>query len=112
MRIAIDWAKRARQLAILVGIGTFLSILNPFNAGNNLPFWFVWCYWTGLVIYGSVIGWGTATLALKWMDGLPVWLILAVIAAVCALFVTPVLIILQHAFGGRVPLDELSLIHI
>ncbi len=106
MRIAIDWAERGRQLAILVGIGTFLSILNPFNAGSSLPFWAVWCYWTGLVIYGSVIGWGTATLALKWLDGLPIWLILAVIAAVCALFVTPVLIILQHAFGGRVPLDE------
>ena len=106
MRIAIDWVKRSRQLAILIGIGTFLAILNPFNAGGSLPFWQVWCYWTGLVIYGSVIGWGTASLALKWMDGLPIWLILGVIAAICAAFVTPVLIILQHAFGGRVPLDE------
>lgn len=106
MRIAINWAKRIRELAILIGIGTFLSILNPFNAGGSLPYWAIWCYWTGLIIYGAAIGWGTATLALKWMEGVPIWAILAVIAAVCALFVTPVLIVLQHALGGRVPLDE------
>lgn len=105
MRIAIDWAQRGRELAVLTGIGTFLSILNPFNAGTALEFWQTWLYWNGLVIYGSVIGALTSSRLLRWMEGLPIWLIIAAIAATCALFVTPVLILLNDlANGNHVPL--------
>lgn len=111
MRIAIDWAKRGKELAILVAIGTFLAIVNPFGATSSQPFWVSWMYWTGLVIYGSVVGSVCATLILKWMDGVPVLIPLAIIALVCALFVTPVLIVLHHAMGGHVPLSEYPMVY-
>ena len=82
-----------------------LAILNPFNAGSSLNFWQIWLYWNGLVIYGSVIGGLTSSWFLRWMDGMPIWLILSAIAATCALFVTPVLILLNNlANGNHVPL--------
>ena len=45
------------------------------------------------------------------MEGQPVLIPLAIISAVCALFVTPVLILLHHAMGGRVPISEYPIVY-
>ena len=70
LRIAIDWAKRGRELAILVAIGTFLAIINPYGATDRMHFWQSWVYWVGLIIYGSVVGWATVHYLGKWFPQL------------------------------------------
>lgn len=109
MRIAIDWPKRLREVAIIVGIGTFLSIIQPYGATSFLPLWQSWLYWTGLILYGSVVGMTVSNLALTRMDERPTWLILVVISTVTAVFVTPVLSVIHYLMGdtdafGTIPM--------
>ena len=99
MRIAIDWAKRTRELAVLCAIGTFLAIISPYGATSGLPFWIGWLYWTGLIIYGSSIGWLVADWISERMTGLPAALILVVITTAISVLITPVLLILNYMLG-------------
>ena len=111
MRIAIDWAKRGRELAILVAIGTFLAIINPYGATDRMHFWQSWVYWVGLIIYGSVVGWATVHYLGKWFPQLPNWLHLVLTCSVCALAVSVVLILLDLAFDGRTTLTEFFILY-
>lgn len=111
MRIAIDWAKRGRELAILVAIGTFLAIVEPYGATSRMEFWQGWLYWVGLIIYGSVIGWNVSHYTMKWFPNFPGWAYLIIISSVCSLAVATVLILLDLAFDGRTTVGEFFLLY-
>lgn len=101
MRIAIDWKKRGREFAILVGIGTFVAIINPYGATNDLPFWVGWMYWTGVIIYGSVVGGVAAHWISKWMEGAPLFLIFLIITTATAALITPALVLIHYLLGDN-----------
>ncbi|MAI90709.1 LytTR family DNA-binding domain-containing protein [Ponticaulis sp.] len=111
MRIAINWSKQGREALILLAIGTFLAIINPYGATSSLPIWQSWLYWTGLVVYGSIVGTLVYRSIMKWLGSWPAWLVFLIIVSVCAVMVTPVLIGLEYVMGGRVPLRELPAVY-
>ena len=112
MRSAIDWKKRGRELIILVAIGTFLAIINPYGATSGLNFWQGWLYWTGLVIYGSVMGSLTSYFAMRWMEGRAGWMIWLVVTTVTALLVTPVLATIHFLLGSTTAFQGLPLLFV
>ncbi len=99
MRIAIDWKKLGRAGAIVLAVGTFLAIIQPYGVTDDLPFMLGWLYWTGLILYGTVIGVSVSRLTLKWLAGKPSAVILLVISTVTALFVTPVIAVVHYLMG-------------
>lgn len=99
----------APNIAAVLALGTFLSILAPYEtAGLGLPW--IWFYWTGLMalgwICGSISTWAFGFLA-------PDWPRLAVAAATTVLVSIPVatvVALLQLAFNGPYPLYVLPMI--
>ena len=49
----------ASQIALVLGIGTFLAILGPFGS-HAFGAIIVWLYWTGLMAWGFILGNGSA----------------------------------------------------
>ena len=105
MRIAIDWQKRRRDAVILIGIGIFLTIIQPYGSNNALPFWARWLYWTGLIFYGSLVG----EFVMWRMDihfpKLHLAARLLIISLLTALAITPVIILLQGFAGDNIPMQ-------
>ena len=103
MRNAIDWTNRAKEVAALVAVGTFLSIIQPFDSGGGAPFWRIWVFWTGLVIVGSVIGesvvWGFGKLLPK----LPKIAVLLLAATGVAVLMVPIVALFTGILGATMP---------
>ena len=89
MRIAIDWAKRGRELLILLAIATFITILAPFGS-EHMSFVPRWIYWAGLLIIGSAIGETFAHFVLKWTERWPVLWSLAITSIAVSIPMTPI----------------------
>ncbi|MAK60983.1 MAG: hypothetical protein CMK09_08395 [Ponticaulis sp.] len=111
MRIAIDWKKRGREFAILIAIGTFLSIVGPYGATARMEFWQSWLYWVALIFIGSFVGWGVAYLIDQRFPGRPVWIMLLCTCSLSALAITIVLISADLAFDGRTTVLEFFILY-
>lgn len=111
LRIVIDWKKTGQEFAVLIVIGTFLTVIEPYGATSDLPLWATWIYWTGLIIYGSVIGMTTSHFVTKWLTGKPSALILFVIASVTALFVTPLLTVVHYLLGQSSAFADMHILY-
>lgn len=112
LRIAIDWADLGRTAAIIVGIGTFLSIINPYGATNALPIWVGWLYWTGMIGFGTMVGMTITRYTLKRFEGqsgLVIWL---VISSVTALIITPVLSLVHFLLGDSSAFAEMPMLYV
>lgn len=101
----IEWPKRLREAAVLLAIGTFLTIINPYGATTRMPFILAWCYWTGMIFYGATIGELCSRLITKILVGWSVWLLWLIIASVTAVFITPVIAFISA--GSRFPIGDL-----
>lgn len=112
MRIAIDWKKLARNTVLLIVIGTFVSIINPYGAMNEMSPFIRWAYWTGLIIYGSLVGSLIAGLTLKWLEGKPGLLIWLVISSFTALLITPVISTIHFLIGDSSAFAEMPVLYV
>lgn len=102
MRIAIDWKERRRELAIFCAVGTFLTVIAPYNATRNLPFWAAFLYWTGLVILGSMTAEITLGVLRKYRPGLPRWALLLTVSLTTASAVSLTLYVLEWLVFGQI----------
>ncbi len=112
MRIAIDWAKRGREAAVLVGIGTFLAIINPYNALGTSTFLTRWIYWTGTIGAGAIIGLTVAHFILKWLGDRPGVLVFAAISIAVTFFLTPVLALIHYLMGDTTAFQTIGGLYI
>ena len=92
MRIAIDMKSFGRDLAVYVGCGTFLALIDPYGANSTATVWIAWLYWTGLVIYGSFAGRFVTQWFEKSFPNAALWVLWLVVSMITALLVTPVVI--------------------
>ena len=105
LRIAIDWQKRGRDMAIMVAIGTFLAIIDPYQATATLPLWGRWIYWTGLIIFGSLAGQAIILGIEALLPGLPVPAQLLLTSLLIAVLITAAIIFIQGFVGPYVPVS-------
>jgi len=103
MRIAIDWARRRREIAIFVAVGSFLAFIDPYDATRQLPGWGRWIYWTGLVIFGLWAGQAATWMIGKLLPKLHSLLNLLIVSLITTLAVTGVILIVQGFIGSYVP---------
>lgn len=96
MRIAIDWKRRARDTAILVGIGVFLAFLNPFGSVSDVPLAIAIPYWVSLIVWGGLAGEGLAWLLRKLRPNWPLWAFLGALSVLMAAAVFPALALEQN----------------
>lgn len=102
LRIAIDWKKRSRELAILTGISLFLAFLRPFGTSADAPFPVIFGFWWLLIVTGSVIGEATVWLYYRLQPEAPDWGMIVVTSLVTAAGVTLFLLAIQALSGGYV----------
>ncbi|WP_421788441.1 LytTR family DNA-binding domain-containing protein [Hyphobacterium sp.] len=102
-RIIESLNARTRYLLFLLGVGTFLAILGPYNTGG-LGWPWVWIYWTGLMALGGYSGMAVSALLDRFAPDLPVWASYTIIAFLVALPVTVAVIALQSLIGPMPPI--------
>ena len=89
LRIAIDWKRQARDVALLAGIGLFLALLNPFGSVTDLPLTIAIPYWVSLILWGGLTGEGLAWLLRKFAPALPLWAFLGALSVLMTMAVFP-----------------------
>jgi hypothetical protein len=100
-RFVFDWRRRARDLAIYLAIGVFLSILNPFGATSGAPLWVAATYWVSLVLLGSLAG-EAATIAVgRLWPRLPDWGAVPIVATVVSAVLLPTLLLVEWVIRGE-----------
>ncbi|WP_421789995.1 LytTR family DNA-binding domain-containing protein [Hyphobacterium sp.] len=93
---------RAGGPLFLLGVGTFLAFLGPYNT-SGLGWPWVWLYWTGLLILGGMTGNLTAAVFNRFFPNLPVWTSYSLIAVIISIPVTAAVIGIQAALGPMPP---------
>lgn len=111
LRIVIDWKKRRRDAVILIVIGTFLAIIQPYGSSGMLPFWASWLYWTGLIFYGSMVGEFVMWSMEKHFPKLHMAARLLAVSLLTALAITPVIILIQGLAGVNIPIKGWPLMY-
>ncbi len=102
LRIAIDWKKRARELAILTGVALFLAFLRPFGTSLDAPLWLIFGFWFVLIITGSIIGEATVWAYYKLHPEGPAWLMIIITSLITAAGVLAVMLALEFFSGGYI----------
>lgn len=92
----------AGGLLFLLGVGTFLAILGPYNtAGLGWPW--VWIYWTGLIFLGGFCGNGIAFLIERFAPDLPQWATYGLISILVSVPIAATVILIQGVMGPFPP---------
>ena len=107
LRIAIDWKKRARELAILAGIALFLAILRPYGTGESLSFGWVFGFWFSLILLGSLVGELTVWVFYRLQPEGPAWQMITLTALTTAVAVTLAILTLEIATGEYIKAGEM-----
>jgi hypothetical protein len=89
VRIAIDWKRQARDVALLAGIGLFLAFLNPFGSVTDLPLTIAIPYWVSLILWGGLTGEGLAWLLRRFAPALPLSAFLGALSVLMTMAVFP-----------------------
>lgn len=93
--------KAAGEPALVVlGLGTFLAILGPYDTGA-LGWPAVWIYWTGLMALGGLFGWNSGNLIARWKPDWPLWTHYALAAVAVSVPVTVAVMAINAWFDGR-----------
>ena len=71
-----------------VGIGSFLTIVDPFGASRGMPPFFNWVYWTGFVAYGTLVAYFIVPLIEKTLKTWPPFLHYLALSLILSLFVS------------------------
>jgi len=93
---------RWRPVLIVLGIGTFLAILGPFGS-SGLGWPWAWFYWTGLIGFGALFGFGTGYWLPRLAPNLPVWLTYGVAILVVSAPVTVAVLAMNTGFYANAP---------
>ncbi|MEP7210426.1 MAG: LytTR family DNA-binding domain-containing protein [Alphaproteobacteria bacterium] len=101
MRIAIDWKRQARDVAILAGIGVFLAFLNPFGSVTDVPLTTAIPYWVSMILWGGLAGEALAWLLRKLAPKLPLWAFLGALSFLMTIVVYPALALEQDLVMHR-----------
>ena len=72
----------------IVGIGSFLTIIDPFGATRGLPPFLNWVYWTGFVAYGTLVAYFVVPFIEKTLNAWPPYLIYLALSLILAIFVS------------------------
>lgn len=86
--------KTAREAAVLIGIGTLLAVLGPYQT-HAFGWPVVWFYWTGLILLGGVSGNLGGQLMRRLRPDGPDWTWFAGAAAVLTLPVTAMVFVID-----------------
>lgn len=106
LRIAIDWKQRGKELAIFCAIGTFLTVIRPYNATGDLPVWASFLFWTGLIILGSLTAELTLSALRRRQPSFPGPLLLVIVSVTTALVVSLAIVIIERiVFDRALPLS-------
>jgi len=104
LRIAIDWTKRGRDVAVWVAISAFLAFINPYGATVGMSALLAFGYWFSLILVGTVGGEATEALVERVWPSAPQWVALLLIALASALAVSTCLITYYNlSQAGSVP---------
>ena len=71
-----------------VGIGSFLTVIDPFGATRGLPPFFNWVYWTGFVAYGTLVAYFIVPVVEKALKAWPPVLHYLALSLILAVFVS------------------------
>ncbi len=96
------WKKHGRTVIIMVLIGTFLALLNPFGANDQGGFWRGWLFWVFLILVGSLIGTLVSALLKLRIAAWPVPVQLLLLSALMGLFMTPVVAVAYALISGYI----------
>lgn len=103
----MTWTERARKLlpgaGFIVGVGTFLAFLAPYETDGMRWPW-VWFYWTGLIAWGGLCGNIGAALLERHAPGLPDWISYPVLSLLISIPVSAAVLTLQALFGDPSPM--------
>jgi hypothetical protein len=104
LRDAFDWKKRGRELALYLGIGTFLAITNPYGATSWISFPLALLYWTSAILVGSLAGELISKAYNRLRPQGPLWPLIALGALGSAFAVTLFLVVIETIFRQGIPL--------
>lgn len=100
-RIAVDWPKRGRDLAIYLAIGLFLAIINPFGSISGSSFWVAAAYWVSLVVLGSLAGEVSTWAVGRVLPRLSDWGVVPIVATLTAAAILPMLLLVEWVSRGE-----------
>jgi LytTr DNA-binding domain len=93
------------QTLWIVGIGSFLTVIDPFGATRGLHAMFSWLYWTGFVGYGTLAALFTVPVLQKLLKPWPPLILYLAISLVIALLVSVGILTSSTVIGGPVPVQ-------
>lgn len=89
--------------AFILGVGTFLAFLAPYETdGMSWPW--VWFYWTGLIAFGGACGNLGGYLLERFAPDLPDWVTYPALSFIISIPVAAAVLTLQATFGDASPL--------
>lgn len=109
-----DWVSqfmdRAGNLLFLIGVGTFLAFLGPYNT-SGLGWPWVWVYWVGLLLFGGFAGSLTAAVLNRYAQNLPPWASYSLIALIVSVPLTAAVLAIQGAVAALPPVSAWPLVY-
>jgi hypothetical protein len=102
LRIAIDWKKRGRELALLAAVATFLSLTGTYGISAALGWPRAGAFWLFLLIVGASAGEASVALYYRGDRKRPFWLMFVIVSLSTALAVFCALLAVD-ALIGRLP---------
>lgn len=106
--MTIDWKERGRELAILLSISAFLAFINPYGASPASDYLSKLAYWSGLVVFGGVVGTITTKTVMRLAPNAEWWVFLVLSSLIVAVFVTGALYAVHGLFAEPLPLRYLG----
>ena len=88
----------------VVGIGSFLAIVDPFGASRGMPPFFNWVYWTGFVAYGTLVAYFIVPLIEKSLKTWPPFLHYLALSLILSIFVSAGILAVSWLTSGLPPL--------
>jgi hypothetical protein len=103
--------KALPSIALLLAVGTFLSILGPYDThGLGIPG--VWFYWTGLMALGWAAGGVSGAALERWTLPWPGWVTYAIVSVIVSIPVTLAVLVIQSIIGATIGLQDIPLVFV
>lgn len=93
---------RLGGLLFLLGVGTFLAFLGPYNT-TDLGWPWVWLYWTGLILLGGMTGNLAGHFFERYAPDAPAIIVYPAVAVILSIPVTIAVISIQAVIGTMPP---------
>lgn len=109
-RILDFFRAQGTGMIFMIGLGTFLAILGPYDTAA-LGWPWVWLYWAGLMLLGGYSGNAASALLNRFAPNLPRWASYSLIAVIVAVPVTTAVISIQGVVGSLPPVQAWPVIY-